>query len=183
MTATATVLSLIPSTRAVVSGTKTTLFDAAAALGTGRITVALRDNGEKINGTLVFIGGDVGEVGSTVNAVNARNKAKYGTHLILGTVDVVVQETEGDPMVAISDVNADIDVDLNTKAALFTVADTSTVSAQTVTVVKSKDGTVVAADVTVAAAEILIAKAKAGKQAALKIASSTDLLIAEAVEA
>ena len=113
----ATVLSLIPATRAMTGVVKATLADAALALETGNLTIALRDNGPKVNGTLVFIDGKLGKPGDTFNARKAGGAA-YGVHTVLGTVLYSI----ADGVVALSNVNSMIDVDLNTKAAVFQVA-------------------------------------------------------------
>lgn len=113
-----TILSLIPATRATTGAVKATLAEAALALETGILTLALRDNGPKVNGTLVFIEGKLGQPGDVFNARNARNNGAYGVHTVMGTVSYSI--TDG--AVAMSDVDSLIDVDLDTKAALFTQA-------------------------------------------------------------
>jgi len=116
--ATTPVLSLIPSTRTTVGAVKTTLADAALALESGTLTLALRENGSKVNGTLVFVEGKLGQPGDVFNARNARNNGAYGVHTVLGTVEYTI----ADGAVALGAVDSLIDVDLDTKAALFTQA-------------------------------------------------------------
>ena len=87
----AQVLSIAPATLAMVGGLKASLADAAAALAVdgkaGTLTIALRDNGPKINGTLVVVEGKVGDAGDTFGAVNSGNRRPYGVHTVLGTVE------------------------------------------------------------------------------------------------
>jgi hypothetical protein len=87
----AEVLSIAPATLAMVGGLKASLADAAAALAVdgkaGTLTIALRDNGPKINGTLVVVEGKVGDAGDTFGAVNSGNRRPYGVHTVLGTVE------------------------------------------------------------------------------------------------
>jgi hypothetical protein len=118
-TVAAPVLSLIPSTRATVGAVKTTLAEAATALASGALTLALRENGSKVNGTLVFVEGKLGQPGDVFNARNARNNGAYGVHTVLGTVEYTI-DAEG--AVALGAVDSVIDVTADTKAALFTVA-------------------------------------------------------------
>lgn len=113
----APVLSLIPSTRATVGTIKTTLADAAIALDGGSITLALRDNGPKVNGTLVAIAGKVGDVGDVFNAKNARNGSAYGNHFVLGTMTAEVV----DGAVKLTGIRSLLDVTPELKAPLFTI--------------------------------------------------------------
>lgn len=108
------VLSLASATRALTGTVKTTLGEAALALEGSALTVALRDNGPKVNGTLVFVNGKVGEVGDVFNAKRAEGGV-YGPHTVLGTVEYSV----ADGAVILGSVNADIDVSLDTTAAVF----------------------------------------------------------------
>ena len=119
MTEATTVLSLIPATRAMTGVVKATLIDAALALETGNLTIALRDNGPKINATLVFVDGKLGVPGDTFNARKAGGAA-YGVHTVLGTVEYTIESGK----VSLTGAPADnmIDVDLKTKAAVFQVA-------------------------------------------------------------
>jgi hypothetical protein len=117
--ATTPVLSLIPSTRATVGAVKTTLAEAATALASGALTLALRENGSKVNGTLVFVEGKLGQPGDVFNARNARNNGAYGVHTVLGTVEYSIA---ADGAVSLTDVDSLIDVTVDTKAALFTLA-------------------------------------------------------------
>lgn len=118
MTASNTVLSLIPATRTFAGLLKTTVADAALALDGGSLTLALRDNGPKVNGTLVFVEGKVGAPGAVFSAKNARNGASYGAHVVLGTVEYKVE----DGAVSLGTVDSLIDVGLDTKAAVFQIA-------------------------------------------------------------
>ena len=115
----ATVLSLVPATRAMTGVVKATVSDAALALESGNLTIALRDNGPKINGTLVFIDGKLGLPGDTFNARKSGGAA-YGVHTVLGTVEYTIKAGA----VTLTGAAADnmIDVDLDTKAAVFQVA-------------------------------------------------------------
>ncbi len=115
----ATVLSLVPATRAMTGVVKATLIDAALALETGNLTIALRDNGPKINSTLVFVDGKLGQPGDTFNARKAGGAA-YGVHTVLGTVEYTIDAGK----VSLTGKSEDslIDVDLKTKAAVFQVA-------------------------------------------------------------
>ena len=114
----ATVLSLVPATRAMTGTVKTTLVEAALALESGNLTIALRDNGPKINGTLVFVDGKLGVPGDVFNARKAGGAA-YGAHTVLGTVEYTIEAGK----VTLTSQPADnmIDVDLKTKAAVFQV--------------------------------------------------------------
>jgi len=117
MTEANTVLSLIPATRATTGSVKTSLAEAALALESGSMTLALRDNGPKVNGTLVFVEGKLGQPGDAFNAKRVDGGA-YGPHFVLGTVEYTI----ADGTVTLGAVNSLIDVTADTKAALFTVA-------------------------------------------------------------
>ena len=114
-----TILNLVPATRAMTGVVKATLTDAALALETGNLTIALRDNGPKINGTLVFVDGKLGKPGEVFNARKSGGAA-YGVHTILGTVEYTIDA--GNVSLTGASVDNLIDVDLNTKAAVFQVA-------------------------------------------------------------
>lgn len=113
----ATVLNLIPATRAMTGVVKASVIEAALALESGNLTIALRDNGPKINATLVFVDGKVGAVGDVFNARKAGGAA-YGVHTVLGTVEYTIEAGK----VTLGAVDSMIDVDLKTKAPVFQVA-------------------------------------------------------------
>ena len=114
----ATVLSLVPTTLAATGVLKASLADAASALDSGSLTIALRDNGPKINGTLVLVEGKAGHAGDAFDARNARNQRAYGTHTVLGTVEYSFG-TDGTPSFKVS-ADTLIDVDVATfKAPVF----------------------------------------------------------------
>lgn len=113
------VLSLVPATRTVVNALKTPLSTAVKSMNTNTVTVALRDNGAKVNGTLVFVEGNHGQPGDVFNARNSRNNSMYGPHTVLGTVEFT--RTEGDELV-ISNVDSLIDVTADTSAPMFWLA-------------------------------------------------------------
>lgn len=172
MTALTLTLTLIPATTSMLGSLKASLAEIAKASGAATLTVALRANGPKVDGTLVAIAGAVGNVGDTFNARNAKNKAPYGEHLILGLVSFNSDGT-------VSDVDADLDLDAETRLPMFLIETTSTAEADVdvaplvadlVDVKRAKDGEVVATGVTRADAEALVAKAKAAKKAALVVA-------------
>lgn len=111
-----TVLSLASMTLATSGGLKASLADAATALDGSVLTIALRDNGPKVNGTLVLVDGKVGEIGDAFNAKNAGNGRPYGPHLVLGTVEYHIEAGE----VKFGAVTAEIDVDVATfRAPVF----------------------------------------------------------------
>jgi hypothetical protein len=115
------VLSLSPATRALTGSLKSLIADAALALEGDTITIALRSNGPKIDGTLVMIDGAPAgdQFGDSFNARNGQNQRPYGEHTVLGTVSYKV----ADGKVEFTRVNAMIDVDLATfKAPVFMVA-------------------------------------------------------------
>ena len=110
----ALVLTLASATRALTGTMKATVAEAALALEGSALTVALRDNGPKVNGTLVLVNGKVGEVGDVFNAKRAEGGV-YGPHLVLGTVEYTVQ----DGVVSLGSVVGDVDLSLDTTAAVF----------------------------------------------------------------
>jgi len=111
------VLALVPATRAMTGLIKTTVGDAALALESGNLTIAIRDNGPKINGTLVVIEGSLGAVGDVFNA-RKEGGAPYGVHSIVGLAQYTVDAGK----VALT-MSADslLDVDVDTKAPVFQV--------------------------------------------------------------
>lgn len=114
-----TVLALVPATRAMTGMIKSTLGEAVQALDAGQLTVALRDNGPKINGTLILIEGHVGPVGDVFNA-RKEGGAPYGVHTILGLLNVD-QDASGTVSITGSDPTNLIDVTVDTKAPVFQV--------------------------------------------------------------
>lgn len=88
------VLAIAPITQGTTGKLKATIAEAAAALSAkaGTLTVALRDNGPKVNGTLVMVEGNQGPVGSAFFAKNSENGRPYGSHLVLGTVEYTVSD-------------------------------------------------------------------------------------------
>jgi len=109
------VLNLVPSTRALANKLKLPLSAAVQATGATSMTLALRDNGPKVNGTLVAIVGKVGEVGDAFAARNGKNKAPFGPHVVLATADVRVTD-EG---VQLIDSDGMLDFDLEMKVPVF----------------------------------------------------------------
>jgi len=85
-----TVLNLSTATSALLGKNKTTLAEfLATEAGVKNVAVAMRDNGSKINGTLVFIGfeGNTGvTVGDVVDTRNGQNKRPLGVHTVLAVV-------------------------------------------------------------------------------------------------
>lgn len=112
-----TVLSLVPSTRALANKIKVPMSAAVVATGATEMTLALRENGSKVNGTLVAIVGRVGEVGDTFAARNGKNGAPYGVHTVLGTAQFKLAE-DG---VQLVDADSLLDFELDMKVPVFAV--------------------------------------------------------------
>jgi hypothetical protein len=163
-----TVLSLTPSTRGLANTLKVTATAALALTSATSLAVAVRDNGPKEAATTIFLVGDGSPVGTVLTARNSKNNAAYGP---ITVKEVLTAETAATSTL---------------KAALFVVAGTiepkapkaprapkapKVVAPALVTVVKAKDGTVVAQNLSVLEANDLIAKAKASKKATLRIAA------------
>ena len=154
---TKTVLSLTPSTRALAGSLKVSAAAAITLTSATSLAVAVRDNGPKEAATTIFLVGDSSPVGTVLTARNAKNGAAYGP-ITVKEVLTPEQATES-----------------TLKAALFVVAGTVEPKVRKVkapvTVVKAKDGAIVAEGISKAKALEMIAKAKAGKKAALRIAA------------
>lgn len=161
-----TVLSLTPSTRALANTLKVTAAQAIALTSATELAVAVRDNGPKEAATTIFLVGFAAMPGDVLTARNAKNNAAYGPITVKEILTAESAEAS------------------TLKAALFVVAGTIEPKAPkakaepkvrtpkaTVTVVKAKDGSVVAEGLTKVAALEMIAKAKAGKKAAMRIAA------------
>ena len=154
-----TILSLTPSTRALNGKLKVSAAEALALTSGTSLIVARRDNGPKEPATTVFIVGADASVGAVLTARSSKNNMAYGPITVL---EILTPEAAATSTV---------------KAALFVYAGTiepkvrKAKAVATVTVVKAKDGSVVADGLSKAKALEMIAKAKAGKKAALRIAA------------
>jgi hypothetical protein len=91
------VLALTSATNALFAKNKASVSEAVAALDAKTVVVALRDNGDKVNGTLVLIafeGATDLKVGDVVNARNGQNKRPNGAHTVLAVATATGVETD-----------------------------------------------------------------------------------------